>query len=177
MKHDMQECLKILDEAVEFEETGMNLYLKRAESAGGELESSLFRSLAADETRHKAYLLELKAQLLASGDPQKMRPPSGAEHRSARRIFEAALAKAADPYSAEPQALKIIAGALEVERRGFAMYTEAAAAVQSPRAKEIFRELAHQEQEHFSLLKNTYDYLADPEGWHGFDESPMLDGG
>jgi len=26
-------------------------------------------------------------------------------------------------------------------------------------------------------LKNTFDYMADPEGWHGFDESPMLDGG
>ena len=57
------------------------------------------------------------------------------------------------------------------------MYTRAVASVQSQRAKDIFAALAREEQHHYSLLKNTYDYMADPSGWHGFDESPMLDGG
>jgi rubrerythrin len=57
------------------------------------------------------------------------------------------------------------------------MYADAAAGVSSPAAKATFADLAAQEQQHFRLLQNTLDYLSDPEGFHGFDESPMLDGG
>ena len=57
------------------------------------------------------------------------------------------------------------------------MYSEAAKGVTSASAKETFEHLAAEEQEHFRLLSNTLDYLSDPEGFHGFDEGPMLDGG
>ncbi len=73
--------------------------------------------------------------------------------------------------------LEILKGALDVERRGYTMYAGAAAKVSSPRAKAMFEHLAAEEQNHFSLLKNTYDYMADPEGFAGFDGNAMLDGG
>jgi rubrerythrin len=178
MTDDVRECVRILDEAVKFEETGMAFFLDRAENAPSELERNLFRSLAEDEKGHKAYLLELKSQLLANNNPEDMQPEDeGEEHRTARQIFESALENAQDPYKAEASELEIIKGAMDVERRGFNMYNNAVKNVESERAKEIFRHLAEEEQNHYSLLKNTYDYMADPEGWHGFDESPMLDGG
>jgi erythrin-vacuolar iron transport family protein len=177
MNDDVRECLTILDKAVKFEETGMAFFLERAENAPSELERNLFRSLAEDEKGHKAYLLQLKSQLLANNNPEDMQPEGDDDGRTARQIFEAALERVKDPYTAEPDELKIIEGAMDVERRGYTMYTDAAASVQSERAKEIFRALAVEEQHHFALLKNTYDYLADPESWHGFDENPLLDGG
>lgn len=177
MNDDVRECLAILDKAVKFEETGMAFFLDRAENAPSELERNLFRSLAEDEKGHKDYLLSLKAQLLVNNNPEDMQPEGDDDGRTARQIFEAALEKVKDPYTAEPDELKIIEGAMDVERRGYTMYTEAVATVQSERAKEIFRALAREEQHHYALLKNTYDYMADPEGWHGFDENPMLDGG
>jgi erythrin-vacuolar iron transport family protein len=155
MNEDVRECLSILDKAVKFEETGMAFFLERAANAPSELERNLFRSLAEDEKGHKAYLLQLKSQLLASNDPEDMQPEVDDDHRSAREIFEAALEKAKDPYTAEPDELKIIQGAMDVERRGYTMYTDAAASVRSERAKEIFRALAREEQHHFALLKNT----------------------
>jgi rubrerythrin len=177
MNDEVRECAAILDEAVKFEETGMAFYVERGENAPNELERNLFRSLAEDEKRHKAYLLQIKSQLLAKNNPKDMQRGTGGGRRSTRDIFEAALEQASDPYTAEPAELKIIAGAMEVERKGYAMYTKAADTVASVRAKEIFRDLAREEQDHYALLKNTYDYLADPEAWHGFDENPLLDGG
>jgi rubrerythrin len=177
MNDDVRECQAILDKAIKFEETGMAFFMDRAENAPSALERNLFRSLAEDERGHKAYLEQLKQQLLLNNNPEDMQPEIDDDGRSARQIFELALEKAKDPYTAEPDELKIIEGAMDVERRGYTMYTEAVASVQSERAKEIFRALAREEQHHFALLKNTYDYLADPEGWHGFDENPMLDGG
>jgi len=177
MNDDVRECLDILDKAVKFEETGMAFFLDRAENAPSQLERNLFRSLADDEKGHKEYLLQLKAQLLKNNDPEDMVPEEDHEHASAREIFERALENASDPYAAEASELEIIKGAMDVERKGYTMYSAAVNTVQSPRAKEIFQHLAEEEQRHYALLKNTYDYMADPEGWHGFDENPMLDGG
>ena len=53
----------------------------------------------------------------------------------------------------------------------------AAKEVSSPRAKGIFEHLAAEEQNHYTLLKNTFDYMSDPEGFAEFDGNPMLDGG
>ncbi|MEZ4389078.1 MAG: ferritin family protein [Candidatus Krumholzibacteriia bacterium] len=177
MNDDVRECLEILDKAVKFEETGMSFFLDRAENAPSELERNLFRSLAEDEKGHKAYLLQLKAQLLANNNPDDMQPDDDDDHRTARQIFEDALERASDPYHAESTELEIIKGAMDVERKGYTMYTAAVASVKSERAKAIFGALAREEQHHYSLLKNTYDYMADPEAFNGFDESPMLDGG
>jgi rubrerythrin len=177
MNDDVRECLDILDKAVKFEETGMSFFLDRAENAPSEMERNLFRSLAEDEKGHKAYLLKLKAQLLANNNPDDMQPEGDDDHKSVRQIFEDALDRASDPYQAEASELEIISGAMDVERKGYTMYSQAAAKVTSDRAKEIFNALAREEQHHYSLLKNTYDYMADPEGFAGFDGNAMLDGG
>jgi rubrerythrin len=81
------------------------------------------------------------------------------------------------PGGAPTEELRILERAMEVERKGYGMYSRAAAEMASPRAKELFEHLAAEEQTHFQLLTNTHDYLADPEGWNGFNEGPMLDGG
>ncbi len=177
MSNDVRECLDILDRAIKFEETGMAFFLDRAENAPSEMERNLFRSLAEDEKGHKAYLVQLKEQLLVTNNPDEMQPDADDDHKSPRQIFEVALEAVKDPYAAEAAELEIIKGAMEVERNGYTMYTNAVNSVQSERAKSIFQALAREEQHHYSLLKNTYDYMADPEGFHGFDESPMLDGG
>ncbi len=178
MDADVRECVKILDEAVAFEETGMAFFLDRAENATSQLERNLFRSLAEDEKGHKAYLLQLKAQLLVNNNPDDMKLEDEEEPHSMRQVFESALENAVDPYTPEDSSeLEILKGAMDVERRGYEMYTKAVETVRSERAKAIFGALAVEEQGHFTLLKNTYDFMADPDGWHGFDENPMLDGG
>ncbi len=177
MSDDVRECLDILDRAINFEETGMAFFLDRAENAPSEMERNLFRSLAEDEKGHKAFLVQLKEQLLATKNPDEMQQEEDDDHRSSREIFELALETVKDPHVAEASELEIIRGAMEVERKGYTMYAAAVASVKSQRAKDIFGALAREEQHHYSLLKNTYDYMADPEGFHGFDESPMLDGG
>ena len=77
----------------------------------------------------------------------------------------------------ELEELEIIKGAMDVERRGYHMYANAAAAVESPKAKELFEHLAAEEQNHYKLLKNTYDFMADPEGFATFEDNVMMDGG
>ena len=177
MTDELKFCLKILEEAIKFEEEGMSFFKEREKSAPSAIERSVFASLAADEAGHRAYLVKMRDEMIAKNDVSAIQLEEDDHGRGAREIFAGALEAVADtdPYSTDE--LEILRGALEVERRGYKMYSEAAKGVTSASAKETFEHLAAEELEHFRLLSNTLDYLSDPDGFHGFDESPMLDGG
>jgi len=176
MSDDVKLCIDILNKAIAFEEEGMRFFSDRAESAPSALERNIFRSLAKDEAGHKAHLLKLRDGLVRTNDIESLTDDEH-EHRSPRAIFEESLSTVQDPYNAEAEELEILRGAMEVEKRGYAMYSGAAKEVESVQARELFEHLAAEEQNHYQLLHNTYEYMSKPEEWHGFDESPMLDGG
>lgn len=177
MTDDVKICLEILENAITFEEEGMAFFQDRAENAPTSLERNLFHSLAKDEAGHKAHLMQIRESLLREGTVDAL-PDVSQEHvANVRAIFEKALDESNDPYDFQLEELEILKGAMDVERRGFTMYAKAAADVSSKRARDLFAHLAAEEQNHFSLLKNTYDYMSDPEGFAGFDGNAMLDGG
>ena len=177
MSDDVKLCLDILEKAIVFEEEGMAFFKDRAQNAPSTLERNLFNSLAKDEAGHKAHLVKMRDDLLRENSIDAL-PEVDDHDLNIRRIFENALESVQDPYEYQQEELEILAGALEVEQRGYKLYANAAAEVDSPRAKAIFNHLAGEEQRHYTLLKNSYDYMADPEGFTGFDDgNPMLDGG
>jgi rubrerythrin len=177
MNDDVKLCVEILEKAIAFEEEGMAFFQDRAQNAPSTLERNLFNSLAKDEAGHKAHLVKMREDLLREGTVDVLPDVDDDHIANVRKIFDDALDSAHDPYDFQLEELEILQGALDVERRGYNMYAGAAAAVSSPRAKAIFAHLAAEEQNHYSLLKNTYDFMADPEGFTGFDGGAMLDGG
>ena len=177
MNEDVKLCVEILEKAIAFEEEGMAFFQDRAQNAPSTLERNLFNSLAKDEAGHKAYLVKMREDLLRE-DTIDVLPDVDDDHvANVREIFNNALESAHDPYNFELEELEILKGAMDVERRGYEMYNGAAAQMTSDRAKSIFAHLAMEEQNHYTLLKNTYDFMADPEGFDGFDGNAMLDGG
>jgi len=175
--NDVKHCLEILEKAIVFEEEGMAFFQDRAQNAPSTLERNLFNSLAKDEAGHKAHLEKMRDDILRE-DSLEVLPDVADDHvMNVRAIFDDALAGAHDPYDFKLEELEILQGAMDVERKGYHMYAKAAEGMQSPRAKEVFAHLANEEQHHYTLLKNTYDFMADPEGFDGFDGNAMLDGG
>ncbi len=177
MTDDVKLCLDILAKAIAFEEEGIRFFNQRSGTAGSELERNILLSLAKDEVGHREHLMKLREDLLRTQNVAVLASHAEPEHRGPREIFETALAQAQNPYEYVPADLEIIRGAMQVERRGYAMYAGAAKDVESPQARDLFLHLAQEEQNHYQLLSNTHDYLENPEKWHGYDESPMLDGG
>lgn len=175
MSDDVQLCVEILEKAIAFEEEGMRFFTERAENAPSVIERNIFKSLAKDEAGHRAYLMGLRDDLVRTHQIEVLRAEEG-EHRPPREIFVEALANVKGPEHVEASELEILRGALEVERRGYTMYKAAADKVDSQSAQELFLHLAAEEQNHYQLLHNTYEYLSNPEAWHGYGESPMLDG-
>jgi rubrerythrin len=177
MSNDVTKCIEILGDAIAFEEEGIRFFSEKAETTGSAMEQKIFRSLAKDEQGHRAYLIGLRDELIKTHNLSPL-AASGHDHeRTSRQIFESALEGVKDPYEYVPEDLEILKGAMEVERKGYHMYAKAAASVDSPDAKKLFSHLAVEEQGHYDLLKNTYEYIRDPEAWHEYEEGGMLDGG
>ncbi len=177
MNAEVKHCVEILEKAIAFEEEGITFFMDRAQNAPSALERNLFNSLAKDEAGHKAHLVRMRDDLVKE-DTLDVLPEVDEEHiLNVRGLFEKSMAEVNDPYEHQLEELEILNGAMEVERRGFHLYNDAARSVEDHRAKALFQHLAAEEQNHYSLLKNTCDYLADPEGFAGFDGNPMLDGG
>lgn len=177
MNDDLKLCLEILGKAIAFEDEGIRFFTEKAKTAHSDLERRLFLSLAKDEVGHREYLLKLLEDLKRTHNLDVLAGADDHHHRPPREIFESSLAEAHNPYSYVPEDLEILRGAMEVEKKGYAMYHGAAQNVSSPAARDLFLHLAAEEQNHYQLLANTHDYLENPEKWHGYDESPMLDGG
>ncbi len=175
MSDDRQQCLQILNNAIVFEEEGMRFFIEREQASPSAVERNIFKSLAKDEAGHKAFLVALRDKITAGMDPNAIEADD--DHpRKARDIFTEALDEAEDELPLAEEELDALRGALKVEERGYKMYKDGAESVESPQAKALFEELAHQEQDHYRLLKNTLDYLADPAGFSAFDEGSMMDG-
>ncbi len=177
MTDDVKLCLEILEKAIIFEEEGMAFFQDRAQNAPSQLERNLFNSLAKDEAGHKAQLMKIHGDLLQEGTIDVLPAVDDDHVINVRAIFENAIADVHDPYNFQLEELEILNGAMDVERRGYHMYASAAAEVTAPRARALFEHLAAEEQNHFTLLKNTYDFMSDPESFDVFDGNAMLDGG
>lgn len=175
MSNDVTRCIEILNDAIAFEEEGIRFFSTRAETTTSEMEKAIFLSLAKDEQGHRAHLIELRDDLIRTHDLSPLGETED-EHRTAREIFETAIEGVQDPYEYQQEDLQILEGAMEVERKGYHMYSKAAAEMTSPDAKKLFEHLAAEEQEHYDLLKNTYEYIKDPAGWHEYEEGGMMDG-
>lgn len=175
MSNDVTRCIEILSDAIAFEEEGIRFFSARAETTNSEMERAIFLSLAKDEQGHRAHLIELRDDLIRTHD---LTPLGNTEddHRAPKEIFETAMAEVQDPYEYKQEDLQILEGAMEVERKGYHMYAKAAEEMSSPDAKKLFQHLAEEEQTHYDLLKNTYEYIKDPAGWHEYEEGAMLDG-
>ncbi len=177
MSNEVTKCIDILADAIAFEEEGIHFFAEKAKTATSELERLIFRSLAKDEQGHRSYLIGLRDEMIKTHD---LEPLAGGDHdhpSTPRQIFETALDSVKDPYEYVAEDLEILQGAMEVERKGYSMYSQAATRMESDEARKLFEHLAAEEQTHYELLKNTYEYIRDPEGWHEYEEGVMLDGG
>ena len=176
MSNDVTRCIEILTDAIAFEEEGIRFFTTKAESTTSPVEKRIFLSLAKDEQGHRAHLIGLRDDLIRTHDLEPLGQDGEQEHRTARQIFETAIEEVKDPYDFKQEDLEILEGAMAVERKGYTMYSNAAEELESPEAKKLFTHLAEEEQEHYDLLKNTYEYIKDPEGWPGYHEGMMMDG-
>jgi len=167
--------LAILAQAVGIEREGIAFYDQAASKSSSARVQQVFRSLVNDEVGHEKILqaeidsLKAKGQWLPAPDALSA-IPTGLSLFSRHR-------DAADRAGAAPSDLEALSFAMNMEQKGYDLYTGAAAQTTDADGQALFRRLAKMESHHYKVLQDAYGYLTHPDHWYDDEEKPMFEGG
>lgn len=174
----------ILRRGMSLERDGYRFYTLAANLASDKRGKAMFNDLAAQEVDHLRLLLaEYRAleegrgwlpyeQAMASAlplDPENPNLP-GEEPLDSLPVFTA------DREVSLGTDIAALEFGMETENITRALYAHAAQSAADPNARTVYEFLTHQEEEHYRLLQNTHDYLAQNKTWWDPEQKPFFTG-
>ncbi|MFB3895488.1 MAG: ferritin family protein [bacterium] len=173
-----KEALDALQIALKLELDSIAFYQEAAKKAQNQLGKDTFTSLMKEEKGHvelvkKAYTSiseanswnEVEPLLPKTIDPTK---------KTIFQIKQQEIDRKLDPNSDDMKALQTAIG---IEKEGYNFYEKSAAETSDPIGKKMYEYLKGEENRHWDLLQNTYEYLSDPALWFAKEEHHIYDGG
>lgn len=170
-------ALAALEQAMRIEEEGRRFYLEAEAITAERSGKRMFHALAEDEEEHLNILRREYVSLKAGRSwlPVETARASGASPPRLSLFPKEAEAKRSliKPDTTDADALEI---AINLERRGYAMYAQAVAEIDDPAGQAVYRFLVKEEDRHLTLLQQAREYLAEA-GVQEFDdlERPFLE--
>jgi len=176
MVNERDKTLKALKTAIQMEIDGKEFYLEASQSSKNELGKKLLKQLAAEEDVHqKVFEVIYNDICIKKGWPAgKLHTDGG---KGLRTIFATALKAMDRDVSAIPTELDAVQTAMEMENKTFDFYRSRGANAAYEAEKQFYEALAVQEEEHYRVLLDYYEFLKSPEAWFVQKEHPSLDGG
>lgn len=176
MVNEQDKTLKALKTAIQMEIDGKEFYLKASQASQNELGKKLLKELAAEEDLHRKVFEDIYKDISA-----KKGWPGGKFHadggKGLRTIFATALEAMDKDVSAIPMEIDAVQMAMEMENKTYDFYRSRGANAAYDAEKQFYEALAVQEEEHYRVLLDYYEFLKNPEAWFVQKEHPSLDGG
>jgi rubrerythrin len=169
---EIRDRINSIEFAINNEIREREFYLKNARASVNPVSRATFEVLADEELEHIERLKELHETLSLDGCwPENFNLTIRASRISA--VLSDLVNKYKEVFDAEPETLDAIRTAIESEAESAKFYLRLRDMVENPMEREFFGRLAEVEMDHCRALKNTEQFLADPEVWSRLkDESP-----
>lgn len=172
---DENQRLNALEVALNNEMREREFYLKNAERTSNPVGKAMFKEIADDELEHYQRLKDLHEKWeKAEKWPESL--SLSVKQTNIKNILKNTLKKMEEMPEADDDDMKAINIAVEFEAKGAQFYKELGDACIDKREKAFFSLLAGIEREHYLSLKDTQEYLEDPESWFTKAEHHGLDG-
>ena len=172
------EMRKAVETALKMEQDSIDFYADAAHKAGIELGRSMFESLVKDERRHLQALQRLIKDVDPAAPVEEILSARGRSFKSEiSTVFSEARSQISERIPAGADDLEALKVAMDLEKKGYAHYGEVAEKADNETVKNVYLMLQKEEDEHFSFLQNTYQYLDSSGDWFLWEEQGLLDGG
>ena len=155
--------------AIRMETDAIEFYIEAAERTSHPFGREMFRGFINDEKRHLSML-----HMLFKGmdiDENFIRPKETI--KTVFSILRDQMMERAEATRSELDALRI---ALAMEKEGFDFYIESAAGAPEKKEKELFDRLAIEENDHYNILNETYEFLDNTGHWYMYEERGVIEG-
>ena len=177
MTHHLDKSTQALETALQMEAEGKKFYLDAAARGGTPVLTKFFKRLAEDEDQHAQKAREIYDAIKADkGWPHK---ETVFKHAATLKsvldeAFEDMDAAPVKPAESELDAFK---GAMALEDKSYTFYKSRLEEAESFHEKSFYKALTAEERMHYLALLDSYEYLANPQGWFTRKERWGLDGG
>jgi rubrerythrin len=172
---NQKERLNALEVALNNEMREREFYLKNAQRTKNSLGKKMFQQIGDDELEHYQRLKELHQKW----EKQQKWPetvPLQVQNTVVKDILADFVKKVDEKAESDEDDLKAVRTAIDFESKGAKFYAELGKSVSNPKESQFFDLLSKIEHEHYLSLKDTEEYLTDPEAWYRKMEHHSLDG-
>lgn len=176
MAKEQSTVIKALKTAIQMEIDGKEFYLKASRASQNELGKKLLNELAAEEDLHRKVFEDIYQDISAKkGWPSgKFRTDGG---KGLRTVFATALEAMDRNVKAISTEIDAVQTAMEMENKTYDFYRSLGGKAAYEAERQFYEALAVQEEEHYRVLLDYYEFLKNPEAWFVQKEHPSLDGG
>ena len=156
--------------ARKMETDAIKFYTEAAGKTGYPAGKKMFETIAVDEKRH----LEIVAQLIKGLDVhiEDVHPMN-----NIKTVFEEMKDEMMEKVEATLDELEAFKIAMQMEKEGLEFYKKLSAEAKTDKEKKLFEMLVKEEEQHYEIFSNTYNFLQDTGNWFMWDEHSIVDGG
>ena len=159
-----------LEMAMKMETDAISFYTEAARKTRYPAGKKMFQTITEDEKRHLAMIAQvIKGLNVSHKDMSPM--------KNVKTVFESLkdeMMKKVEVTGDELEAFKI---ALRMEKEGKEFYEKTLAVAKTDKEKVLLRRLISEEEQHYAIFFNTYEFLADTGNWFMWEERGIVEGG
>ncbi len=161
---------KAMTQALEFEKKGNRLYSQHASETKNSLVKKVFEYLAAQEIFHikeiEAYLVKEKIEFKLLGDKEA----------ETKKFFQMTTQEFNKKLSMSDSDIKAYEEAMNLETSAYNYYKQLLSETQHKDTIKFLKFLMEQEDAHFKLIQNAFEYTKDPVSYNASEEQWMFEG-
>ncbi|OGW25754.1 MAG: hypothetical protein A2X59_04025 [Nitrospirae bacterium GWC2_42_7] len=160
---------KAVETAIKMETDAIAFYKEAAKNTKHVFGREMFKGFVKDETRHLKMLKNIFNGLGIEADFHRPK-------EAVQTVFSKLKNKMMRRVKALDNEMEVIKIALNFEKAGYDFYKKAAAKATSKDEKELFERLVVEENDHYTILNETYNFMDNTGQWYMYEERGILEG-
>jgi len=159
-----------LELAMKMETDAISFYTEAARKTRYPAGKKMFQTITEDEKRHLSMISQVIKGL---GVTHKEVSPL----KNVKTVFEALKDEMMQKVEATTDELEAFKIAMKMEREGKAFYEKTLSQAKTEKEKALLERLIQEEQQHYDIFANTYQFLSDTGNWFMWEERGIVEGG
>ena len=162
--------MNAIEIAIKMEKDAIAFYTEAAEKTKYPAGKKMFLSVTEDEKRH----LQMLSQIFKEVD---IKITEVSPMKNIKTIFESMKDSMMHRVAATKDELEAFKIAMQMEKEGVEFYKKTASEAGSAKEKALFERLVKEEEQHYAIFSNTYNFMTDTGNWFMWEEHSIVDGG
>jgi rubrerythrin len=161
--------MNAIEIAIKMEKDAIDFYKEAAEKTRHPVGKKMFLSVTEDEKRHLQMLSQIFREVdikIAEVNPMQ----------NVKTVFASMKDQMMERIAATKDELEAFKIAMHMEKEGIEFYQKAESGAKAEKEKALFERLIKEEQQHYSIFLNTYNFMVDTGNWFMWEEHSIVEG-